>query len=89
MEISLIILIILQGVNLFIYGWVVRTFFFNDPCNHPPIFRNLALRNILTKAPGVIIIVLIVFAFLFTNSPWLFLGISIAGWVYLSSPPGT
>jgi hypothetical protein len=87
METSLFILGILQVLCLLLYGWVGRVFISQPRWNHPAIFHNPVTRGVLVAGPLVAIVALVVCAFLFTNSPWLFLGLSVAGWVALSPRP--
>lgn len=89
MEKSLLILAALQVVSLLVYGWVGRVFISQPRWNHPAIFHNPVARGVLIVVPLVAIVALVVCAFLFTNSPWLFLGLSVAGWVALSPRPGS
>lgn len=84
MESNLLILGILQIVSLLVYGWVGRVFISQPGWNQPAIFRNPFVRGVLVIGPFIAMISLIVCAFLFTNSPWLFLGLSVAGWAAFS-----
>ena len=87
MERNLLILGVLQVVTLFLYGWVGRVFVSQPQWNHPRIFHNAVVRNLLVIGPLVVMVALIVCAFVFTHSPWLFLGLTLAGWVALSPRP--
>lgn len=87
MEKSLVILGILQTVNLLLYGWVGRVFISQPRWKHPAIFHNAMARNLLVVGPLVVMVVLVVCSFVFTYSPWLFLGLTVAGWVALSPRP--
>lgn len=89
METSLLILGVLQVLCLLLYGWVGRVFISQPRWNHPAIFHNPITRGVLVAGPLVAIVALVVCAFLFTNSPWLFLGLSVAGWVALSPRPNS
>jgi hypothetical protein len=84
MEKSLLILGVLQVVNLLLYGWVARVFMSQPQWNHPAIFHNAVIRNVLVMGPLAAMVALVVCGFLFTHSPWLFLGLTVAGWVALS-----
>lgn len=87
MEISLVILGILQIVTILIYGWVGRVFLSQPRYNHPTIFHSPTARAMLCYGPLVVMVVLVVLAFFLTKSLWLFLGLSFAGFVASSVRP--
>lgn len=87
MEKNLFILAALQVISLLIYGWVGRVFISQPPWAYPAIFRNPVAGGVLVIGTQVAIVAIAVCAFLFTSSPWLFLGLSVAGWIALSARP--
>ncbi len=87
METSFLILAALQVINLLLYGWVGRVFVSQPRWNHPAIFHYAAVRSVLVIGPLVVMGALVVCGFLFTHSPWLFLGLTVAGWAALSPRP--
>lgn len=87
METSLLILGTSQTVNLLVFGWVNRVFVSQPRWNHPEIFRSATACKLLCYSPLVVMVALVVCAFLYTHSPWLFLGLTVAGWVALSERP--
>ena len=88
MEISIFIFIlaIVQGLNLFIYSWLAK-YAVKDPWNRPPILCNPVINRVISTGTTFLFVALIVCAFLFTKSAYLFLGLSIAGWVAFSPNP--
>ena len=87
MDPTLIVLGALQVVNVSIYAWVGRVFLSQPRINHPGIFHNATARLLLCYGPLVMMLVLVLLAFFFTNSPWLFLGLTVAGFVAFSARP--
>lgn len=87
METSLVILGIAQGVNLLVYRWIGAVFFSQPRFNHPMIFHNPTARLILCYGPMVTMAILVILAFALTESPWLFLGLTVAGFVAFSARP--
>ncbi len=87
METHLVVLGILQVVTVLIYGWVGRVFLSQPRYNHPSIFHSPAARLVLCYGPLVAMVVLVVLAFVLTESPWLFLGLTVAGFVASSVRP--
>ena len=77
----------LQLATLLLYRWVVRSFVSQPKYNHPAIFYNPTARLLLCNGPFVVGAVLIVLSFFMTMSPWLFLGLSIAGYIAFSGRP--
>lgn len=59
MEKSLFILGIFQVRNLLLYGWVGRVFASQPQWNHPAIFHNAVVRNLLVIGPLVAIVALV------------------------------
>lgn len=76
-----------QVIALLWYRWIGRVFFFRPQWQHPAIFWNPIVRVILAFGPFVAMVVLVVCAFLFTRSPWLFVALSVGGWIAFSSRP--
>lgn len=89
MDGPLLVLGFLQVVALLIYLWVGRVFISQPVTNHPGIFYNPTACLILCNGPAVTMVISVVLAFMFTNSPWLFLGFSLAGWIACSPRPGS
>lgn len=87
METNLIVLGVLQILNILIYGWVVKAFLSQPRFNHPGIFLKPTARLLLGYGPPVTMVILVVFAFVLTESPWLFLGLTVAGAVAFSMRP--
>lgn len=85
----LFVLGFLQVVALLIYFWVGRVFISQPVTNHPGIFYDPTARFVLCYGPAVTMVISVVLAFVLTNSPWLFLGFSLAGWVVCSPRPGS
>jgi hypothetical protein len=75
-----ILLAVLQGLNLFLHWWAQENFA-KPKLIQPSVFKNPVIGLLLIIAPNIIGLILIVLAFFYTESPWLFLGLSIAGFV--------
>lgn len=88
MDGPLLVLGFFQVVALLIYLWVGRVFISQPVTNHPGIFYDPTARLILCNGPAATMVILVVLAFMLTNSPWLFLGLSLAGWIVCSPRPG-
>lgn len=87
MNSALLILGIVQTANLLVYRWVNKVFMSQPIINHPAIFYNSLARVILCYGPYIIGLLLIILAFFLTDSPWLFLGLTVAGFVACSERP--
>lgn len=87
MEISLVLLGIAQALNLLIYRWVGAAFVSQPRFNHPMVFHNPTARLMLCYGPMVAMVILVVLAFVLTESPWLFLGLTVGGFVAFSARP--
>jgi hypothetical protein len=87
MEASLLILGGIQLVALLLYRWVGKVFVSQPAYNHPGIFHDATARLLLCYGPLVVMAVLVILAFFVTNSPWLFLGLTIAGFIACSVKP--
>lgn len=87
MEISLLVLGGLQALTLFIYSWVNKVYVSQPRYNHPMIFHNPTTCLLLIYGPYASSVTLVALAFFLTNSPWLFLGLTIAGFVAFSTRP--
>ena len=87
MDRPLLLICIGQVVALLWYWWVGRVFFSQPRWLHPPIFWNPFARGILAFGPLVVMALLVVSAFLFTRSPWLFLALTVGGWIAFSPRP--
>jgi hypothetical protein len=77
----------LQIATLLLYRWVGRSFVSQPRFNHPAIFHNPTARMLLCNGPFVVGGALIVLSFFLTESPWLFLGLSVAGFIAFSARP--
>lgn len=84
MEKSLVAISVVQLANLLLYRWVARVFVLRPAWLHPPIFHNAAVRNLLVVGPVVLMVLLVGLSFFFTNSPWPFLALTVAGWIAFS-----
>lgn len=89
MNTSFIILGVLQAIFLFTYRWVGMVFISQPKINHPRIFWNPTSRLVLCYGPLAMMAVLVALAFMLTESPWLFLGLTVAGLIAFSSRPNT
>lgn len=87
MDTDLIALGGLQVVTLLLYRWVARTFVSQPLFNHPAIFHNPTARMVLCYGPYIVGGVLVVLSFFLTESPWLFLCLSVVGFVVFSERP--
>lgn len=87
MEDGFIILGVIQAVNLFVYRWVGKVFTSQPRFNHPKIFHNPLAQSVLCYGPMVTMAILVILAFVLTNSPWIFLGLTLAGFVAFSARP--
>lgn len=87
MDTPLLILGILQVIALLLYRWVGKVYFSQPAFNHPGIFRNEIAAMVLCYGPLAAMVVLVVLAFVLTDAPWWFLGLSVAGWVACSPSP--
>lgn len=87
MDTVLLILGCIQIATLLIYRWVGRTFVSQPLLNHPAIFHNPTARMLLCNGPYVVGGALTVLSFFLTDSPWLFLGLSVAGFIAFSARP--
>jgi hypothetical protein len=87
METSLLVLGTLQVLALLLYRWVVKVYVSRPIFSHFGIFLNPVLRTLFCYGPLLAMFVLVVLAFFFTQLPWLFLGLSVAGFVACSAPP--
>lgn len=87
MEFSIIILGVLQALNLLVYRWVNVVFTSQPRFNHPHIFHKPIARLLLSYGPLVAMIFLAILAFVFTESPWLFLGLTVAGFIAFAEKP--
>lgn len=84
MQVSLLVLGSLQIITLLVYRWVGQVCLSQPLFKHPHIFHNPTARRILLFGPPVCWLALIVLAFSFTDSPWAFLILSIAGFAAFS-----
>lgn len=89
METELVVLSVLQGANLLIYRWVGKVFLSQPRFNHPSIFHNATVASALLYGPMVMMAILVILAFFVTESPWLFLALTIAGFIAFSSRPNS
>lgn len=87
METSIVLLGIAQVLNLLIYRWVGAVYISQPRFNHPKIFHNPTSRSMLCYGPMVVMLILVVLAFVVTDFPWLFLGLTVAGFVAFSARP--
>lgn len=87
MNSALLILGILQVANILVYQWVNKVFVSQPIINHPPLFYSATARIALCYGPYIIGLLLIMLAFFLTDSPWLFLGVTGAGFVACSERP--
>jgi hypothetical protein len=74
------LLAVFQGLNLLLHWWVQQNFA-KPRLIQPSVFHSPITRSLLLIAPNIIGLTLIVLAFFFTDSPWLFLGFSAAGFI--------
>lgn len=87
MDGSFVVLAGLQLINLMVFWWVNRVFVSQPRWNHPAIFHNAAARTVLLYGPILGMVALAIAAFVYTDSPWLFLGATLIGWVSASARP--
>ena len=87
MKTSLLVLGVLQVLALLLYRWVVKVYIAQPLFRHLRAFSNPVVRSSLCYGPLVAMLVLVVLAFFLTQWPWLFLGLSVAGFVACSAPP--
>lgn len=87
MDTSLMLLGIAQALSLLIYRWVGAVFISQPRFNHPMIFHNPKARTVLFYGPMLASVIFVVLAFILTDSPWLFLGLTVAGFVAFSARP--
>jgi hypothetical protein len=80
-----ILLAVLQALNIIVHWWVQKNFAL-PRLIQPKIFQSAIAGTLLIIAPNVIGLILVVLAFFFTNSPWLFLGLSVAGFIAFAKP---
>jgi hypothetical protein len=87
MDIGFITLACIQAANLGFFRWVVRVYFAQPKWMHPVVFRRPLSRAILGYGPIALFVALIALGFWVTQSPWIFLMGSIAGWIAFSANP--
>jgi hypothetical protein len=87
MESSIILLGVFQALNLLIYRWVGVVFISQPRFNHPHIFHKPIARLLLSYGPLAVMTSLVILAFVFTESPWLFLGLTVAGFIAFAAKP--
>jgi hypothetical protein len=75
----------IQVLNMLAYWWVQRNFFL-PRLIQPKIFRIGIIRIFLVVVPTILGIFLMVLAFFLIDSPWLFIGLSVAGFVAFATP---
>lgn len=81
----LVLLSVIQILNLLVYWWVQKNFFL-PRLIQPRIFHIAIFRNLLIVVPIILGLLIMVLAFFHTDSPWIFLGLSIAGFVAFARP---
>ena len=86
MDNHLILLAILQVINLLVYRWVQSNFVSKPRLIQPKIFHNPISATLLVVGPNIIGLILVVLAFFYTDSQWLFLGLSLAGFIAFATP---
>lgn len=78
---------IAQALNLLVYRWVGCVSVSQPSYNHPAIFHSAAGQLILCYGPLLVMVVLVVLAFMLTQTPWIFLGGTGFGWIAFSARP--
>lgn len=68
-----LILYIVFFIACLIHRWVCKSYYLQPRFNHPPIFWNRAIRNLLCLGPLIVFIVVAILVFFLTESPWWFL----------------
>lgn len=86
-SVGVITLGVFQALNLLVYRWVNVVFTSQSRFNHPHIFHKPIARLLLSYGPLVVMVALVILAFVFTESPWLFLGLSVAGFIAFAAKP--
>lgn len=81
---SFLLLGVLQIFFLMVYRWVGKRYIFAPRSDHPAIFWSQSIATILCATPTIGIPATVIAAFFLTDSPWLFLGLSVAGFVLFS-----
>jgi len=84
MQTGLLVLGSLQVIVLLVYRWVGQVCLSQPLFRHPAIFHSSTARRVLLFGPPVSWLALIVLAFFFTEWPWAFLILSIAGFAAFS-----
>ena len=81
---SFLLLGVLQVFFLTVYRWVGKRYIFAPRFDHPAIFWNRYIAVILCVIAEAGVPATAIAAFFFTESPWLFLGLSAIGFVLFS-----
>lgn len=81
---SFLLLGVLQVFFLTVYRWVGKRYIFAPRFDHPAIFWNRYIAVILCIIAEAGVPATAIAAFFFTESPWLFLGLSAVGFVLFS-----
>lgn len=81
---SFLLLGVLQVFFLTVYRWVGKRYIFAPRFDHPAIFWNRYVAVILCIIAETGVPATAIAAFFFTESPWLFLGLSAVGFVLFS-----
>ena len=81
---SFVLLGVIQILFLMIYRWVGKRYIFAPRFDHPAIFWNRYIAVILCIIAEAGVPATAIAAFFFTESPWLFLGLSAVGFVLFS-----
>lgn len=81
---NFLLLAALQIFFLTVYRWVGKRYIFAPHANHPTIFWNRTIAMILVIIANAGFPATAIAAFFLTDSPWLFLGLTIVGFVLFS-----
>lgn len=72
-DISFIVLYIVFFLACLVHRWVCKAYYMQPKFNHPAVFWNPILRQLLCIGSLIIFLVIVVAAFFLSQSPWWFL----------------